>query len=373
MEWGLLAEACRCRSTSVHIDVRQVQQKLGRIKEARRMAVQFGAASAADYDALCNAPLSLDLINDFPVLLEALERANAEAEGGAGASGLRTMAARPLSMTAGNTAASAISLSSEDASVPEQGAGEEDEEEEEEEDGEDDDSADDAPPVDDDFEEVEYHEDCIPEGVSVRLRCGYDDCDGQFRSTQTLIKHYQTVHSGPTTSKDTASSRRSSSGRGGRRRTASARGSDDSEEDVPRRRSAGRGKRRRPQSSDDDGSMEEQAEDAGDIAITKDGSTMDLSIREVLRRKADQLRLSDRWKRTTDPVTDLLAAKGGVVEERKEAAIDVEAEAEAEVAAKVLPARRSKVGKVGVRSPARRKRSATPTSLLTDDTLHALS
>ena len=302
--WGEQAEVCECRSTSVNIDVAEMKQKLSRVKQARQQLIDRGEAD----DNVQHAPLSMDLINSSPHLRAALDAAEAESDAPM-ASGQRSMVAM----------ATDEELSPAEA-LTETGEGEGSREEAE------DPALAEPALVEDDVEVVTYEEDFIPHGVSVQLRCGYDDCDGQFRSMKSLLKHYQTAHSGPKTTEKAAQ----------RGRGRSRRGRRDSEEEEEedfrskRKRNSGRAKRRRRRDAEEE--EEEEAEEEVDAAAetghggTVGASTEPQSLRQLLRRKAEQLRLGDRWKRVTDPIPPPQqpepSSKAAVMDERKEASVE---------------------------------------------------
>ena len=281
LEWGEKAEVCQCRSTSVNIDVQLLKDKVRQIREARQTLVERGLAD----DELAHAPLSMDLINSSPQLravLDAIEANSTEPI----ASGQRSMVALAAGKVAPVSVASDAGAAEPGVTGAESegGSGEEEVSAQLEE----------AVLVDDDLEEVTYEEDCIPEGVSVALRCGYNECEGQFRNMKSLLRHYQTAHSGSKTS-DTAAQGRRRRGRGGDREEE-----DDDDFRSKRKRNSGRAKRRRR------GEDEEEAEDEEAVESAQRGTvaepTVELSLRELLRRKAEKLRLGDRWKHSVDPV-----------------------------------------------------------------------
>ena len=286
LDWGLKADVCACRSSSVNIDVGEVSEKVRYIEEARQRLVDSGEAD----ERLRSAPLSMDLVSAYPALLAALDEANAATNGRALATGQRSMVAladgvTPAVSAANSTATATISPTGE---VGQRGEGA-------------DDGAFDAAAVgDEDVEEVEYHEDCIPDGVSVQLRCFYDTCDGQFRSTQALLKHCHTAHTG----KNAAAKAAPASGR--RRRathSAPADEEEDEEEDFTsrKRRLSGAAKRRRGRREEEREEEEEANQDGGEReARGAATAAAPQSLREVLRKKAGQLRLAEKWKRSTD-------------------------------------------------------------------------
>ena len=316
LEWGDRADVCRCRKSSVKIDVDDMRRKIDAVKQARLTMRQQAAAeeerkeqeAEADGD---DAPLSMDLIASHPELLAAL-RAAAEPAMGPAVSGQRSMTGLAVSQTA--VTSSPLSSSSTESTAPSSSVSvsvavpfdamtASSETASASEAVEADSALAAALQSDDEDESLEYAEEFIPENVNVALVCGWANCDsGHFRNTKALMKHYQTAHS-------TAASASSSSGKKSRRRRGGQHGDGDEDDYSLRRGNSSSSKRRRQRRvSHQEEKEEEQAEQETERSKDEDGGEAELSMRQLLKDVATKLRLSDRWTREELEQTPAAAA-----------------------------------------------------------------